>query len=385
MKAPIRVAIITNIVPAYRGDYFRRIFADSALKVTIFCQNRIPGMNLPSIHAEFGERVMEITYQGLDREKFGWQYLPIKHLLQNFDIYFIYGNPRIISNVAFSLLLRAQGKTVVVEGQLHTGGSFKAFKTIRLAWWRLFKFIYLYNDNEVRQLQQMAGFSNKVMVGMNNGLNQEAINAAIAIWSPPKLLSWRQEQQLQDHLLILSCARLEPKNQFQNMIECLPELLDRFPSLIWCVIGGGQEAKSLESKAIELGVNSAIRWLGPLYDEAQLAPWFLSAKVLVHPGSVGLSLLHAFGYGVPVITHNNAHHHMPEFAALQPGINGEIYTYGDKKSMTSKISELLNNPTRLGLNARLTAENRFNTRIMAERFHKICLLAASHTRNQACE
>ena len=376
INQPLRVAVITNIIPNYRQDYFRRIFDNADLDVTVFCQQKIPGINIPSVHQVFGNRIIEVAYTGAKREFLGFQHLPIKKLLNNFDVYFIYGNPRIVSNIAISLFLKLLGKNLVVNGQLHTAGCHSFLKKIRLAWWQSFKFIYLYNDAEAICLKQASGFSKKIILAMNNGLDQHAINAACKYWERNKLLDWQHQQKLDDSVLLLSCARLESKNHFEWLIECLPELLVKEPKLLWCVIGDGSEFNYLKEKAEKLNVSSAIRWLGSIYDEQQLAPWFLSSKILIHPGTIGLSLLQAFGFGLPVITHDRSELQMPEFAALKPNINGRVYRYGDLSSLIAIISETLNDSLSLSQNARETANKQFNTEIMAERFHQMCLLAS---------
>lgn len=375
MSKPIRVAIITNMITTYRRNYVRRILDNSDLNVTIFCQTSIPGMNLPSIHDEFTDSVVEVSFYGAKRELIGWQRLPYKKLILDYDIYFVLGNPRVLSNVVISLLLRLLGKRVVITGQLHTGGSREFFEKIRLAWWRLFRYIYLYNENEEYLLKQKTGFENKILIGMNNGLDQELINIVQAEWTINKLEEWQRQQGIYDRIVILSCARLEPKNHFDKMIDCLPFLISKYPNLLWCVIGGGQLQSELHAKAKGLNVTGAICWLGPIYEEAQLAPWFLSAKVMVHPGSIGLSLLHAFGYSLPVVTHNKELEHMPEYSVLQHGVNGYVYKYGDTDEMAVAISSAINNKYELGKQAKAVVEENFNTRIMAERFYKMCKLA----------
>ena len=376
MTSPIRVAVITNMITTYRRDYFRRIFENPALDVTVFCQNGIPGMNLSPIHQEFGQRVVEVPYVGAKRELIGWQRLPWLRLLRGFDVYFIHGNPRVLSNVAISLLLRLAGKQVVIEGQLHTAGSRRLFESLRLLWWRLFRYIYLYNELEVETLRTRWGFSSAVAIGMNNGLDQTAIDAAASQWPIARLSLWQQEQGIANRTVVLSCARLEPKNQFDLMLKCLPGLKSRHPDLVWCVIGAGPLEAELKRLGAQTGLAGSIRWMGAIYDEESLAPWFLSARVLVHPGSVGLSLLHAFGYGVPVVTHDEHANHMPEYAALNDGVNGLVYPEGDTDEMTSTIINATQNSQQLGEQAKHAAETRFNTRIMAERFNLMCVRAA---------
>ncbi len=379
MSRPLRVAVITNMITTYRRDYFRRIFDDPDLAVTVFCQDGIPGMNLPPIHREFGERVVEVPYVGADRELIGWQRLPWRQLLSGFDVYFVHGNPRVLSNVAVSLLLRLTGKRVVIEGQLHTAGSRRLFEEVRLLWWRLFRYVYLYNEVEISSLRAKRGFSKAVAVGMNNGLDQSAIEAAQMQWPESELRPWQHAQGITDRTVLLSCARLEAKNRFELMLDCLPELKRQHPDILWCVIGAGPLRTELEQRFTQAGLSDSVRWLGALYEEAKLAPWFLSARTLVHPGAVGLSLLHAFGYGLPVVTHAERDQHMPEFAALTPGENGLVYPAQDPDAMTAAILEAIEKRGRLGIAAKQTAQTRFNTRVMAERFKAMCQLAAQTT------
>jgi len=378
MTDPIRVAAVTNIIPVYRRDYYRRIFNNPLLDVTVFCQNKIPGMNLISIHREFGKSIVEVPYKGAKREVIGWQCLPWRRLLSGYDVYFIHGNPRVLSNIVVSMMLILMGKVVVIEGQLHTAGSRKLFEAVRLSWWRLFRYIYLYNDNEVHKIRKKVGFGRKILVGMNNGLNQELVDDAIAKWPSGKLAAWQIESKLDNHTVVLSCARLEAKNHFDLMVNCLPDLLNQFPNLLWCVIGDGPEKDRLEACAARFGVSHAIRWLGPIYEEEQLAPWFLTAKILVHPGAIGLSLLHAFGYGLPVVTHNNESQHMPEYSCLKNGVNGIVHRFADLDEMVKAIISAIQQHAELSNNTKQTVVENFNTRIMAQRFQYICQLAANN-------
>jgi glycosyltransferase involved in cell wall biosynthesis len=372
----VRVAVLTNIIPEYRRDYYLRLFNDGRLDITVYCQSAIPGMNLPSVHRELGNQVVEVPFHGAKREAYGWQALPWLELLRGYDVYFVLGNPRVFSNVLISLLLLLIGRKVVIQGQLHTSGSLRFLENLRLLWWRAFQYIYLYNDHEVLALAERKGFQKKTIVGMNNGLNQELIEAAIKIWPADKLCAWQKAKNLGGKIVVLSCARLEPKNRFNLMVECLPKLIELQPNLLWCVIGDGQERDALHAAAEELGIRNSVCWLGAVYDEKDLAPWFLSAKAFVHPGSIGLSLLHAFGYGLPVVTHDKSEQHMPEYAALEEGKNGYVYELGDAQDLIRSLLRTISESAKLSDCAKQTAVKRFNTRIMAKRFSEMCMKAA---------
>jgi glycosyltransferase involved in cell wall biosynthesis len=61
----------------------------------------------------------------------------------------------------------------------------------------------------------------------------------------------------------------------------------------------------------------------------------------VHPGAIGLSIFHAFGYGLPVVTSDRVEIQMPEFETHRDGINGLLYRHGDAQDLASKLASLL--------------------------------------------
>jgi glycosyltransferase involved in cell wall biosynthesis len=240
---------------------------------------------------------------------------------------------------------------------------------VRLAWWRTFDHLLVYTDAEADSLHAR-GFTQDV-TGLNNGLDQRAVERAAGAWPAARLDAWQQEQGIAGHTPILSVARLAAKNRFDLVVRALPALIGHFPGLLWCVVGGGAEEANLRALAASLGVGDHIRWVGPEYAEERLAPWFLSSHFLVFPGSIGLSLLHAFGYGLPVVTHANAANQGPEFAALAHGINGLTFPEGNLATLTDCMALLLSQPEaaqQMGRNGLEVARTRYNVDVMVERF-----------------
>ena len=370
MTHKTRVAVLTNIIPEYRKDFYVRLFTNKSVDLTVFCQKDIPGLNIPSVHRELKGNVVELRSIGLSSEKLVWQRLPLRKLLTDFDVIFLYGNPRVISGVVWGGLLRVLGKKVVIWGQLHTAGANPVLERIRLGWWRIFRYAFLYTDAEARKLRDMRK-GGGCFIGMNNGLNQEAINNVVQQWDKGKLAAWKHEKDLENRRLILSCARLIEKNKFELMLYLLPEIIKEDPEIIWCVVGDGDKKQELMNLASALGVEKHVQWKGVIYNEEELAPWFLSAEFLVHPGSIGLSLMHAFGYGLPVITHNNEADQMPEFAALEDGVNGFLFEQDCPVSLKEKVLAVLGDSglkKQASIEALKTAREGYNTKVMADRF-----------------
>jgi glycosyltransferase involved in cell wall biosynthesis len=377
----VRIAFVVNALPYYRADFFRRVMANEAFDCHVFCQETVTGTRIPTVHGEFPGRVTLLKVASYKGDRMQWQWLPLGTILGNFDICVIIGNPRCVSSVVLSFALRALDVPTVIWGQAHTAGASPRTERIRHAWWRCFRYLFVYTDADVEYLR-VRGFGSQTIVGMNNGLDQDRIDAAAARWDAERLATWRRAQGLENRSIVLSCARLTAKNEMELMIDALPALLETRPDLVWCILGDGPEGEKLKQRARERHVEKAIRWMGSLYVEEELAPWFLSSITLLHPGAIGLSLLHAFGYGLPVITHDDRRYQMPEIAALKDGENGLLFRHGDVADMARVLCWLLDHPERrasLSQRALLTARTQYNSGIMAQRFEQLVRVALARS------
>jgi glycosyltransferase involved in cell wall biosynthesis len=374
-----RVAILTNVVPKYRERFYHLVTSNPNYSVTIFCQPHIAGSNLHSIHEKFASHVRVVDYLAYRGEEVVWQRLPWRHIIRNYDIVVVDGNPRSISQSLLAFTLRMLGRKVVVWSSVYSYRDSDLRRRIRLLWWKQFNSFYLYTEADVDELKK-AGFQNAIAVAANNGLDQQSIEAQKRLWTADSLRRWQQEAGIADRQVILSSGRLIPKNRYDLVARAMPAVVKRHPKVLWCLIGDGPVEKELESIISELGIGEHVRMLGPIYEEAQLAPWFLSSAVFVHPDAIGLSLMHAFGYGVPVITHDNWRHHNPEYAVFKPGENGESFREGDVDHLAEVISSLLADPERrqrMSVSGERIAREHSNTDIMAQQFsHLVQLLSA---------
>lgn len=364
-----RVAIITNVVASYRLGFYRELCKQPNIEVTVFCQDRLPGFNLSLVHNEIPCKVVELPFVGTER-RLAWQRLPVRRLWRDFDVLVFTGNPRVLSTVLWATVLRRAGKRVAIWGQAHTAGARTWTERLRRLWWQRFETILVYTDREATELRE-TGFTTQRVIALNNGLDQHEIDRSIVHWTADRLVRWRADRGIKDRPVLLSSARLVQKNRFDLMVDALAALRPRYPEILWCVIGDGPASSGLKAQAQARGVSDQIVWIGPLYDEDLLAPWFLSSRALVHPGAIGLTLLHAFGYGLPVITHDDLSNHMPEIAALEPGISGRLFDRGSVSALQESIAWALENPavvSEMGRAAQQVARHRFNTAIMAVRF-----------------
>ncbi|MGH8020132.1 MAG: glycosyltransferase [Opitutaceae bacterium] len=86
-------------------------------------------------------------------------------------------------------------------------------------------------------------------------------------------------------------------------------------------MGSGCARRELEGLSERLGLTTSVRFLGEITNEDELLGFFENAVAYISPGSVGLGVLHAFAFGVPVATCRGCRHG-PEYEWIRDGVNG---------------------------------------------------------------
>src|SRR5690606_3963045 len=90
-----------------------------------------------------------------------------------------------------------------------------------------------------------------------------------------------------------------------------------------------------------------------------------------YPEHIGLSLLTAFGFGLPAVTSGNIAGQNPEIVALIPGQNGLLYRDGSLDAMVESLATLLEDDSlhaALSQTALDTVEQKFTLANMVQGF-----------------
>lgn len=287
------------------------------------------------------------------------------------DVLVVPGNPRILTIFPLIRAARRRGVGVVWWGQSWSATSRSWRAALRRVMMRRLADVWLlYTEAEV-QFLVAKGFPVDRLFFTNNTIDETAVDAAIAAWDEARLRGFADAEGLTDRKTVLFCGRLTPKSEVGLLLEALPALLARIPEVQLLIIGDGDLRGALERRAAELGLSDRLRLLGALHGEELLAPWFLSSACFAYPGAIGLSLNHAFAYGLPVVTHDNPRQQMPEFAALTAEKNGLLFRQHDQISLAETLAELLADEQRcrtLGENAFRTVRGPFSMERMVANF-----------------
>ncbi|HMP80190.1 MAG TPA: glycosyltransferase family 4 protein, partial [Pirellulaceae bacterium] len=239
-----------------------------------------------------------------------------------------------------------------------------------LSRWATALLFYNYQTRE-RYIEQ--GFDPSRLFVALNTLDRSEMKAAQTYWqsNPDLLARWRNDQHIANRRVALYVSRLDPNNRLDWLIEALPQVVRQVPEALVVIVGGGesQYIESLRATAVRLGVSDSVRFVGPVYDERDLAPWFLSARLFCYPTNIGLSLIHSLIYGLPVITGRDRSRHNPEIEAFTAGVNGLDFADGDIAELAEQLVSCLSNDAlrdRLAAGAAASVAERFTLSEMVD-------------------
>lgn len=132
-------------------------------------------------------------------------------------------------------------------------------------------------------------------------------------------------------------GRLTARKKVEQLILAAKVLKDEEHPVNVLIVGDGPEKQKLEALADRLQVPAV--FYGACYDEHVLGRLIMSSTVSVSPGWTGLSVVHALGYGVPVISNDDPQDNAPEWEAILPGVNGACFQKDSIPSFAQAIRD----------------------------------------------
>lgn len=163
--------------------------------------------------------------------------------------------------------------------------------------------------------------------------------------------------------IVLFSGRIQSRKKLEVTIDFFISNNEQLSNTGLIIIGSGL-SDHLKNKINS--VNNII-YLGPIYDPEIMAEIFYMSDIYTIPGHIGLGIVEAFYWGLPVITMNVKH--APEVYYLKNAENGFIVE--DEVEYKKRMLELLNDENlleKMGHTARETYENEANIIKMYEGF-----------------
>lgn len=330
------VLILQRILPPYRQAFFQKLACSTQINPTIAYGQ--PSMHSALESAAFLPGVQTLALRNIYLGKNESVILQTRSLAllssRRYQTVIAEFNPRIVTNLAACLVARALGLKFLWWGHGFRPTSGPIDKWIYRILAALAHGIIFYSAAGMEEFARLGMPRKKLFVSWNS-INLEEI-AQVSCPAP-----------FRDRTRILSVGRLIAGKKTALLLRgfalALPKLK---PGTILTLIGDGPERKPLEQLARQLSISDRIEFIGSIYEQAKLAPYFDTALVSVSPGYIGLSAIHSLAYGVPMLVADKEPH-SPEIAAIESGVNAVFFSSDSPESLSEALLLLVGDPVRL--------------------------------------
>ena len=227
----------------------------------------------------------------------------------------------------------------------------------------------MYNEEDTQRVRELVPRA-RVVRSVGNGLDQRLIDRARALPVPP-LNATEFEARTRRARTFVTIGRLA-ESRHTLVLPALKALTDEGVPLLWVVIGGGPHATVLAAEVEALKLQDAVWFAGPQFEESRIAYYMTRGEFFLYDHDIGLSLNHAFGYGLPVITHDDDRRHGPEMTIFREGVNGITYERGSRSALIAALRYALSLPEsarrEMGERNLHLVQHHYNTERMASNF-----------------
>ncbi|MFQ5806551.1 MAG: glycosyltransferase family 4 protein [Phycisphaerae bacterium] len=266
-----------------------------------------------------------------------------------FDVLVYPWNARYLHLLPALKRARRRGVATLAWGHGYSKRETPWRRTLRLRVARAVDVVLTYGRSAAEGLI-VNGFDAERVCVAPNALDQRPIQEARQRWveNPGELESFRRRRGLEGRVVALYVSRLVYRHDTEILLQAWRQIRRRVPEALLVIVGEGRAHGAMERCCHKYDLTDSVAFWGAVYDEDELAPLFLSARLFACPRRLGLSLHHAFGYGLPVVTFDNPQTHGPEFEALESGVNGIAVTEDDLDALTESVHRLLCDPELAG-------------------------------------
>ncbi len=341
----IRVGIFQWYVPHYRERFFLLLSKTGGFDITVCSPFEYEGHFLKTAahssdfnHQEIKSWRFKIpfTHNYITFQPFS----VIAALKRKFDV-IVLANDILGLDVWFNVLIKHICRTkVCLWGQGISRPETKLRASVRKQLMSMADCSIFYTE-EARQLWIKRGVApHKLFVAPNSldTLTSDGIRANI---TDELLQEFRKGKGLTGRQPLLYCSRLQKRKKPALLVRAMVDVLKVVPSACLVFIGDGPERQNLENLVAELNLKADVKFTGSLYDEEEIAKYFLISRVSVMPAAAGLTIQHSFGYGIPIIIGDSKSSHGPEAYLVRDKETGLIFNDDDAGCLAKTIVMLI--------------------------------------------
>ena len=332
----MRICCIFNSAPHYREAIYRRM--DRELPCDFYFGDFLSDSIRQISVAEFRGFKKILPIKPVPRTGFEWQKGVWKLAFGPYSHFIITGTPGSLSNWMLLLLARILGKHVFAWTHGMKGENTRFGTFVERNFYRLCHKILLYGEFS-RSVMLEEGFLGEKLVPIYNSLNYEAQRAILETLSPTGIY---ENHFGNTHPVLIYIGRIQRSKRLDLLVEALRKLKDDGHSYNLVIVGAAADTGDIPELVSEHQLEPYVWFYGPCYEEETIGELLYNADLLVSPGPIGLTALHAATYGLPILTNDNFGRQMPEFEVVREGQTGDFFRENNLEDLCDKIREWTN-------------------------------------------
>jgi glycosyltransferase involved in cell wall biosynthesis len=166
-------------------------------------------------------------------------------------------------------------------------------------------------------------------------------------------------KQYQGKTVLLSVGNLIPRKAHDYVLQALKNLVKKYPSLHYIIVGDGQERECLLQRTIDLGLENRVDFVGRV-EHARALEYMSFCDIFVLPSwaeAFGVVYIEAMAHGKPII---GCYGEGVE-DIVEENISGKLVPEKNPEALFNRISELMDPDYRkqMGEAGRKVVETRF--------------------------
>ncbi|MFI3295440.1 MAG: glycosyltransferase [Rikenellaceae bacterium] len=320
----MKVCAIFNIAPHYRRAIYELM--QQELDIDIFVGDH-SSEGIASLDMG-ADRTLRNRYRG---RKLVWQSGAwSKAFGKRYEAYILTGNAGILSNWLIALAARLCGCRVYLWSHGLKGSESRLERWKNMLYFKVAGNALLYGERGARLLAER-GFKKSTVI-----YNSLDYDTQLALRERVGDGGFLRNYFGNDLPVICYLGRLTPFKRVDLLLDAMTRLECNL-----VVVGGGEIQEGLRTRGEQLGVMDRVWFYGECYDQQFLATLISHARVVVNPSSIGLTVIHSFMFGTPVVTHSNFESQMPEAEIIEDGVTGFLFTEGSLDGLVSAVDEAL--------------------------------------------
>ena len=333
MKSKNKICCIFNLAPHYRDAIYSLM--DKELNCDFYFGDRVDTpIKLMDINKLNGFKKTVVNTK-IFNNRYRWQQGVVSLVFKKYKYFILTGDHNVLSNWVIAFLSKLLNKKVIIW--MH------GIKTSREYSWRTKMNVYpFYNMSSTfllyseysRNIMIQKGFDKGKMFCIYNSLDYDK---QLIVRENLVKTNIYENYFENNYPVLIYIGRIQKVKKIGLILESMLKLKQEGVLCNLIIVGENADDLSIVNQIANSELKSNIWLYGPCYQEENIGELIYNADVCVSPGNVGLTAMHCFVYGTPVITHNNFERQMPEFEVIQSGLNGDFFIEDNSDDLSEKI------------------------------------------------